>query len=117
MKEERRGSFDESLDEVLHVDQVPGDRGKNIEFKVAAYNGGPPKLRLTRIGYDGIHAKLGGMTRVEIGRVRDKMTEILDMEIEEKKIASDKKEEVAEGSDSAPKGTEDGSLPDSKLPF
>ena len=73
--------FDESLDKVLLIDKVPADQeahNRDIEFKMASYNGGVPKLRLTRVGYDGLHAKLGGMTRVEIERVRDKMTELLD---------------------------------------
>lgn len=76
--------FNEALDNTLHVDCVSGDESvgnRNIEFKVASYDGGVPKLQLTRVGFDGIHSKLGRMTKVEIERVRDKLTEILSIEI------------------------------------
>ena len=106
--------FDESLDKVLLIDKVPGDQEANnrdIEFKVASYNGGVPKLRITRVGHDGLHAKLGGMTKVEIERVRDKMTEVLNVKIAEEGAA-------AEGSSGGlPKGDEGESPSDEDIPF
>ena len=80
-------AFDETLDKTLHVDRVQGDEdlhSNDIELRVASYNNGPPKLQLTRISPDGRYGKLGRMSKVEIERVRDKMTELLNMEIEDK---------------------------------
>ena len=77
--------YDETLDITLHSVVVPGDvdcNNKDIEFKVASYDGGVPKLQLTRVCEKGYHSKLGRLTRAEIERVRDKMTELLEMQLD-----------------------------------
>ncbi len=78
-------AFDKSLDVTILVETIQGDRAPNIEFKVASYKGGEPKLQLTRIRSDGAHQKLGRLTQDEIKRVRDKLTELLEMHVEDEK--------------------------------
>ena len=83
-------AFDPELDEMIFLDSVESDHPSGqqyIEFKVCRYNGGEPKLQLTRGEQKGngrtYHKKLGRLTQGEIERVRDKLTELLNIDLDE----------------------------------
>jgi len=82
-------AYEAEKDEVIFLDSVESDHPSGqqyIEFKVCRYNGAEPKLQLTRGEDKGngktYHKKLGRLTRGEIERLRDKLTELLDIDLD-----------------------------------
>jgi len=124
-------AYDPELDETIFEDHVESDHPSGqqwIEFKVCRYNAGDPKLQLTRASGNGMHAKLGRMTKGEIERIRDKMTELLAMDLDEietprlqdkrAKEADDRRPPPQGGSDDFdPDGHHAELPPDSEIPF
>ena len=64
--------YDERLDECVVSETVPGSAGTDLEISVRRYNGGEPKVQITRFikkGEDVIRVKLGRITFDEISHL------------------------------------------------
>jgi len=93
--------YDDKLDEVIQVETVPSDRlAEVIELKVSSYDGGLPKCQITRVltGIDK-HVKLGRLSKAEMVRVRDCMTKLLEMQVEDGDDGNEKKAPAPENLD------------------
>lgn len=73
--------FDETKDETLAIESFEAERGTTIELKVSKYDGGEPKMQLTRFAdteeNGRRYMKLGRLTAGEARMLYKKICELL----------------------------------------